>query len=141
METLFNISWAALGLIVFTVGLAIQRRVNPAGKKDLVRTLLLLSAVVFLLLPIISISDDIAYFEHYFSRHSAPDSIFWMTGARREKQFPGSVVLQAFIFLVAAAVVVRCQRAVLGTITPSTSKYFAGRSTTATHLRAPPSFF
>ena len=140
MESLFNIAWAVLGLIGVTAGLLIQQRVTP-GKKHMVRTVLLLSVIVFLLLPIISMSDDVAYFSHYFSRHSAPDSTFWVTGSRREKQFPGFIVLQAFVFLIAAAVVVRCQRAVLGATTPSASKCFAGRSTTATHLRAPPSFF
>jgi len=139
VEGFFNISWAVLGTIGIAAGLLIRRRVAPWGKRDLVRDVLLLSVIAFLLLPVVSMSDDIAYFSYYFSRSQTPDCLFWVSGSRREKQLPSLVVLQAFAFLLAATVVVLCQRTVLGTIALPGPTGFTGRSTTATHLRAPPS--
>ena len=139
VETLFNISWAFVGLIGIAAGLLFRRSVAPWGKRELVRDVLLLSAIVFLLLPFVSISDDIGYFSYYFSQGQAPDCFFWVSGSRREKQLPSAVVLQAFAFLLAATVAALCQRTVLGTIALTRPARFVGRSTTATYLRAPPS--
>lgn len=138
MESFFNISWTILGVIVVAAGLLIRRSIAPWGKKETIRDVLLLAAIVILLFPIVSISDDIGYFNHYFSTHRTLDSFFWVNGSRREKQFPGVIVQQALALLLATAVVVRCQRAVLGMIAPADSIRFNGRKTTATHMRAPP---
>lgn len=138
MENLFNILWAVLGVSGLIAGLWLRRRIGLGEKRELARDLLLLGVIVFLLLPVISMSDDIGYFHYYFSRGHAPDCAFWVSGARREKQLPSLVVLQVIALLLAAIVSAFRRGTVLGAIALAEPARVLDRSAAATYLRAPP---
>ncbi len=139
MENLFNILWAVLGVTGIVAGLLFRRRAALGGKRELARDLLLFGMIVFLLLPIVSMSDDIGYFTYYFSRGQAPDCAFWVSGSRREKELPSTVVLQTVVFLLTVSIGALCQRRVLGTIALTGPVRVAGTGATTAYLRAPPS--
>ncbi len=141
MESLFNIAWALLGVVGLTVGLVYRLHIAPVDRKELVRDVILLCGIIFLLLPVISLSDDIGYFNYYFSRGQAPDSVMWVNGLRRNKQLPGLIILQSFAFLLAAALGMFCRRTVSGTIESTEPVRIASRNTTPANLRAPPLLF
>lgn len=139
MEALFNIAWAVLGVLGLALGLWLRRRLAAGGKPALARDLILLSVIVFLLFPIISFSDDIGYFSYFFSRRRAPDSLFFVSSARRERQVPPLVILQVFAVLLAALGIASRQQTVLGTIALAQPAHAIRRKPVLSSLRAPPS--
>lgn len=139
MENLFNILWAVLGLGGIVVALLFRRYAGLGGRRELGRDVLLFAAIVFLLLPVFSMSDDIGYFNYFFSGGQAPNAVFFVSGTRREKQIALIVVLHILALLVAAIVSALRQRLVLGMVTLAEPARVIERRAPATYLRAPPS--
>ncbi len=138
METLFNIGWAVLGTIGVAAGLWLRRRFAQGPRRELARDVVLLCAIVFLLFPIISFSDDIGYFNYYFSRGQAPDALFWVSGARREEHLPSPVVLHVFALLLAAIVTAHRRRTILGAMVLPAPAPLIEQPAAPLCLRAPP---
>lgn len=140
MERAFDIAWALCGVIGIAASLLLRWRLVPLTKSGVARDLAVLSIIVFLVFPIISIADDIGYFNYYFSPGEAPDGIIWLKASRRDKQCPLSVGLQAFALSLPATSTL-CRRAILGTVTPAAPVPLASRRVAAASLRAPPAWF
>lgn len=140
MESAFDIAWALCGVMGIAASLFFRWRVESWAKMRLARDLAALSIIVFLLFPIISIADDIGYFNYYFSGSQDSDGIFWLKASRREKQLPSSVRLQGFAVSLAATGAL-CPRTILGTVTPTGPVPLASRRVTTVSLRAPPFWF
>ncbi len=138
METLFNIAWAVLGLVGIATGLWCRCRVAPSTKREFTHHIVSLAVIVFLLLPIVSFSDDIGYFNYYFSHDRSPDSLFWVSGPRREKQLSWVPVLQVFGFLLLTTLGALYQRTFLGIVPVADWACTVDRSTATAYLRAPP---
>ncbi len=139
METLFNFAWALLGTLILGAGWWLRRRFAPDARAGVVRDLILLSLIVFLLFPIVSFSDDVGYFSYYFSHRQAPESLFFVSGSRREEQLPSLVFLQVFAVLLAALVSAFRQRTVFGLVPVAESARAITRKAAPVCLRAPPS--
>ena len=138
VEALSNVAWAVLAVTGLAGGMFLRR--CPWKNAPLLRHLVLLAVMAFLLFPVVSISNHIGYFNYCFSPGQGPDSIFWVSGARREKQFP-TLALQALIFLIAATFATLYQRTAFERAGQARLARAVSRSTAATCLRAPPSQF
>lgn len=140
MESLFNITWAILAVSGIAAGLLWQQHLAGDGKRELARNLVLLALVALLLLPVISLSDDIGYFSYYFSRGQAPDGTFWVSGLRREKDLPALSLLQACAFLLAALVGCLSLKNRYEAIPSAAPLRLRSRRTAPIGLRAPPTY-
>ncbi len=138
MESLFNIGWALTGAIGITAGVVFRWRIATWAKREMARDVVLLGLIVVLLLPVISISDDIGYFSYYFSGTRSPDGIFWAKGSRREKQLHLLPILLTFAVLPTVAASVFYPRMGLETIALAGAAGTFSRRLTASYLRAPP---
>ncbi len=140
LEHAFDIAWVLVGLTAIATGLLLRWVLAPGTKKGLARDLVVLSLAIFLLFPFFSITDDIAYFDYYFSRGQAPDGILWVKGSRREKQSVLLTHLPAVTFLLAATGALS-RTTVSETIALNIPVRIVTRRASATCLRAPPPRF
>ncbi len=138
MDTLFNIAWALVAVLGLTAAVSLRRQLAPWKKAELYRDVVLLCLVVFLLFPIISISDDIGYFSYYFSGGQTPNGIFWVSAVRRNKQLPLLVPHQVVSFLIAASLTGVCQYVFFGQTTLRDPLPCSSRAVASANLRAPP---
>lgn len=138
LENLFNIAWAVLAVAGIAAALLWRWRSRSWSKTELARELVLFALVAFLLFPIFSMSDDIAYFNYYFARSQAPDNALWMSGARRESPFQGLIILQAFAAILAAVVSAFCLRVARASLVLGQPQKAVSRSAAPSYLRAPP---
>lgn len=139
LESLFNIAWTLLAVSGIAAGLVFRDRFVSRGLGGLARDMALLAIIAFLLFPAISISDDIHYFDYYFSG-GTPDGVLWLQVSRREKQFFALLFLQAVALLVVAIACARHRSIVLGMVALTSLAAVATRAATTAHLRAPPFF-
>ncbi len=139
MESFFNVAWAVLGVVGIAAGMVFRRHLMPWKKRELVRDVVLLGVIAFILLPVVSMSDDIGYFSYYFSGGQTQDGLFWVSGSRREKQLSWVPVLQVVGVLLAAALGAFYQSTLLGIVPVAESPRGVDRSTATAYLRAPPS--
>ncbi len=141
MLDVFDIAWVLSGIIGLAAGFVCRRRVGPWSGTEIRRDLVLLTLIGFLLIPVISIRDDVGYFNYYFAREQGQDGTFWVSGARREKHLLSFLLLQGMTFLVVAIEHTSSRRKLVGIISADPPPLFVSRVVGSTHLRAPPFVF
>lgn len=141
MESFFNIAWTVLAVLGVAIAVYFRRRTMPGKKAHLARDLTLFAVLAFLVFPLISISDDIGYFNFYFARTHTPDGALWRSTSRREKHLYAGVVLRVVavhLLSLSRERVALCWSG-LERLTSSQAQHIVSRSVTPAQLRGPPS--